>query len=90
MIYMREPTVREARQMLTEWAAKQASVSLERDTVIRLAFGAGLPKMEIHRLTGVSRPTIDRITSGLAAPSEAGSGTPAEGSCAADVQRGSL
>jgi hypothetical protein len=58
---MREPTVREARQMLTEWAAKQAAVSAERDIVIRQAVAAGLSKMEIHRLSGVARTTVDRI-----------------------------
>jgi hypothetical protein len=61
MDYMREPTVREARQMLTEWAAKQAAVSAERDIVIRQAVHAGLSKIEVHRLTGVARTTVDRI-----------------------------
>jgi hypothetical protein len=63
MVYMtgREPTVREARQMLTQWAAKQAAVSRERDIVIPIAVRSGLSKMEVHRLTGLSRPTIDRI-----------------------------
>jgi hypothetical protein len=61
MDYMREPTVREARQMLTEWAAKQAAVSAERDIVVRQAVRAGLSKIEVHRLTGVARTTVDRI-----------------------------
>ena len=53
--------MREARQMLTEWAAKQAAVSAERELVIRQAERAGLSKMEIHRLTGIARTTVDRI-----------------------------
>jgi hypothetical protein len=76
MNYMREPTAREARQILTEWAAKQAAVSAERDIVIRQAIRAGLAKMDVHRLTGVARTTVDRIVESRAdrpatAPSEA-------------------
>jgi hypothetical protein len=76
MDYMREPTVQEARQMLTEWAVKQAAVSTERDIVIRQAVRAGLSKIEVHRLTGVARTTVDRIVESpaggpAAAPREA-------------------
>jgi hypothetical protein len=56
-----EPTIRQAKQMLTDWAAKQAAVSSERDIVVRTAVRAGLSKIEVHRLTGIARNTIDRI-----------------------------
>lgn len=32
-----------------------------REDVIRLAYLAGMSKMEIHRRTGIARTTIDRI-----------------------------
>ena len=34
-----------------------------RDDVVRAAYDAGFSKMEIHRLTGMARTTIDRILS---------------------------
>ena len=33
----------------------------KRDDVIRAAYYAGLSKMEIHKLTGISRTTIDAV-----------------------------
>ena len=54
-------TVRQARQMLTGWAAEQAAVGSRRDGVVRAAIDAGLRKSEVHRLTGIARTTIDRI-----------------------------
>jgi triosephosphate isomerase len=59
-----EPTVRQARQMLTEWAARQAAVAAQRNDVVRVAYDAGVSKMEIHRLTGIARNTIDGILAG--------------------------
>lgn len=34
-----------------------------RDEVVRLAHAYGVPKRQIHRLSGISRTTIDRILS---------------------------
>ena len=56
-----ELTVRQARQMLTAWAAEQDAVGSRRDEVVRAALDAGLSKSEVHRLTGIARTTIDRI-----------------------------
>ena len=56
-----ELTVRQARQMLTAWAAEQDAVDRRRDEVVRAAIDAGLSKSEVHRLTGIARTTIDRI-----------------------------
>ena len=56
-----ELTVRQARQMLTAWAAEQDAVGSRRDQVVRAAIDAGLSKSEVHRLTGIARTTIDRI-----------------------------
>ncbi|MFE9642341.1 hypothetical protein ACFYOC_25290 [Nocardiopsis alba] len=53
----RAPSPDEARDLLREWAA----VTRDRDRRIRYAERAGLTKMEIHTLSGISRPTIDTI-----------------------------
>lgn len=50
-------TVAEARRLGAEWAAAVA----RRDEVVRLMYEAGLTKSEIHRVTRLSRATIDRI-----------------------------
>jgi hypothetical protein len=60
---MTELTVRQAREMLTEWAAQQDAVVSRRDEVVKAAIAAGLSKTEVHRLTGIARTTIDRIVS---------------------------
>jgi len=57
---MVELTVRQAKQLLIEWAAVVAS----RDDRVRTAFDSGFSKSEISRLTGVARTTIDRILDG--------------------------
>ena len=54
-------TVRQAREMLTTWAAEQGAVAARRDEVVRAAVDAGVSKSEVHRLTGIARTTIDRI-----------------------------
>lgn len=54
---MVELTLREARELLIEWAA----VDRSRDERIRVAVASGLSKSEVFRLTGVARTTIDRI-----------------------------
>ena len=59
--YMRELTVRRARDMLAAWAVEQGAVAGRRDEVVRAAVAAGLSKSEVHRLTGIARTTIDRI-----------------------------
>lgn len=60
---MQELTVRQAREMLSTWAAERRSVAGRRDEVVRAAVEAGLSKAEVHRLTGIARTTIDRIVS---------------------------
>ena len=49
--------MRQARELLIEWAAVTAS----RDARVRTAFVSGLSKSEISRLTGLARTTVDRI-----------------------------
>jgi hypothetical protein len=58
---MTELTVRQAREMLTAWAAEEDAVAGRRDEIVRAAVHAGLSKAEVHRLTGIARTTIDRI-----------------------------
>lgn len=57
MFAVEELTVRQARELLTDWAAVNAS----RDDRIRTAYHSGISKSEISRLTGVARTTVDRI-----------------------------
>jgi hypothetical protein len=61
---------RQAREMLTSWAAEQDAVSGRRDQVVRAAVAAGLSKSEVHQLTGIARTTIDRIVSAVASAEE--------------------
>ena len=56
---MRELTVREAEDLLTEYAAVMRS----RDDRVRAALAAGLSKHRIHRLSGLGRMTVERILS---------------------------
>jgi DNA invertase Pin-like site-specific DNA recombinase len=58
---MKELTLRQARELLTTWAAEQSAAAARRDEVVRTAVAAGLSKSEIHRLTGIARSTVDRI-----------------------------
>jgi hypothetical protein len=67
---MTELTVRQAREMLTAWAAEQDLVAGRRDDVVRAAVTAGLSKSEVHRLTGIARTTIDRIVNAAQAAEE--------------------
>jgi hypothetical protein len=60
---MKELTVREARELLAAWAADQRAVAQSRDEVVLAALTAGLSKIEVHRLTGIARSTIDDIVS---------------------------
>jgi hypothetical protein len=69
---MTELTVRQAREILTAWAADQGEVASRRDAVVRAAVAAGLSKSEIHRLTGIARTTIDRIVGTAPVPGEGG------------------
>jgi hypothetical protein len=57
MVAMTEMTVREARDLLIEWAAVVAS----RDARVCSAFVSGVSKSEISRLAGIARTTVDRI-----------------------------
>jgi hypothetical protein len=68
--YMPELTIRQAREMLTAWAAEQHDVTARRDQVIREAVAAGVSKSEVHRLTGIARTTIDRIVDAAPAGGE--------------------
>jgi hypothetical protein len=52
-----ELTVRQARELLIEYAAMLAS----RDARVRAAVAAGVSKAEIHRITGIARTTINDI-----------------------------
>jgi hypothetical protein len=61
---MTDLTVRQAREMLAAWAAEQDAVAARRDEVVRAAVDAGVSKIEVHRLTGIARTTIDRIVDG--------------------------
>lgn len=54
---MTELTVRQARELLAEYASIVAS----RDARVRIAWTSGVSKAEIHRLTGLARSTIDQI-----------------------------
>ena len=65
-----ELTARRARQMLTAWAAGQDAVGSRRGQGVRAAIDPGLRKSEVHRLTGMARTAIDRITGTLAAPEQ--------------------
>lgn len=70
---MPELTIRQARDMLTEWAADRHAVERKRDEVVLAAVDAGLRKSEVHRLTGIARTTIDRIvTASRGEPAEEG------------------
>jgi hypothetical protein len=67
---MPELTVRQARELLTGWAAERRAVAGRRDEVVRAAVEAGVSKTEVYRLTGIARTTIDRIVG--PAPREGG------------------
>jgi transposase len=54
---MAELTVRQARELLSDWAAVMRS----RDERVRTAVGSGLSKSEVSRITGIARSTIHRI-----------------------------
>lgn len=57
--------MRQARELLMQWAGEQAAVTRRRPEVIRTAYTSGISKSEISRLTGIARTTINRIvTSG--------------------------
>ena len=50
-------TLRQAENTCIAWG----SCYRTRDEVVRMAFASGVSKIEIHRLTGIARTTIDRI-----------------------------
>jgi DNA invertase Pin-like site-specific DNA recombinase len=58
---MKDLTLRQAREMLSQWAAEQASIAGKRDEVVRLAVAAGVSKNEVHKITGIARTTVSRI-----------------------------
>jgi hypothetical protein len=51
-----------AQANLAAWADHAGSVKRERDQVVRAAIRAGVPRSVIHRITGLARTTIDRIS----------------------------
>ena len=53
--------MRQARELLTGWAAEPRAVAGRRDDVVRAAVGTALTKAEVHRLTGIARTTTGRI-----------------------------
>ena len=69
---VQELTVRQARELLTGWAAERRAVTGRRNRVVRAAVEAGLSKAEVHRLTGIARTTIDRITGAAPVAGEGG------------------
>jgi hypothetical protein len=71
-VYPLRYPLRQARELLTTWAADHDTVTRRRDDVVRAAAGAGVSKSEIHRLTGIARTTIDRITGSGHVPAEEG------------------
>jgi hypothetical protein len=58
----REVTLREAEQLLTEYAA----MAVSRDDRVRTAYASGLTRHRIHVLSGLARNTVDRILSSAA------------------------
>ena len=54
---MAEVTLRQARELLADWA----TVVRSRDERVRTAVESGLSKSEVSRLTGIARSTVDRI-----------------------------
>ena len=69
---MAELTIRQAREMLTAWAAERMRWTSQRDQVVRAAVEAGVSKSEVHRLTGIARTTVDRIITGAPPATEEG------------------
>jgi hypothetical protein len=53
--------------MLAGWAAGQDAAGSRRGEAVQAAVDAGLGKSEVHRLAGMARTTIDRITGTIAA-----------------------
>jgi len=52
------------RQALRSWRRRSDSVAADRDALVRAALASGLPKEEIHIITGLGRTTISRIMTG--------------------------
>ena len=71
MLAVEELTLRQARELLAEWAVVNAS----RDDRIRTAYHSGVSKSEIARLSGVARTTVDRILDEPDSPRPDGSQT---------------
>jgi hypothetical protein len=57
----RELTIREATEVLENWAASSEHLYGTRNRVVRQAWEAGLGKSRIAQLTGLSRGTVERI-----------------------------
>lgn len=58
---MEELTLRQARELLAQWAADRSAVDARRDQVVRTAVASGVSKNEVHKITGIARTTVDRI-----------------------------
>lgn len=58
---MEELTVREAGELLSEWASDRNRLDHQRDRYVRMAYAAGIGKSRIAQLTGLARDTVNRI-----------------------------
>lgn len=65
---MATPPAEQAEQALIEYAMTVA----DRDNMVRAAVAAGVPKRRISALSGIARPTIDRILANGAGASAGG------------------
>jgi hypothetical protein len=59
--------VETAERRLIEWA----TVTRDRDDIVRTAVEVGVSKYRVNRLTGIGRSTIDRILAGTPAADRA-------------------
>ena len=52
------------RSALKAWGERRRRLETERDPLVRQALEVGVIKEDIHKLTDLGRPTIDRIGKG--------------------------
>lgn len=58
---MEELTVREATELLEDWASNRDEVDEQRNRRVRLAYASGVGRSRIAQLTGLARSTVERI-----------------------------
>lgn len=61
MEYMEDVSRKALESALARWKHAGQRHRADRDPLVHEAFSRGISKSEIHRLTGISRATIDRI-----------------------------